>query len=132
MKIALCVFLSALVVSPVPAHAQSQELVLGPQFDQRLDELAEWFRQYSAWEKWFEQWGNRVARNFDDQPLWERKTRPEPPVWLEEVCQDYLGVDELLVSACEILRRWDDDPIRIIQRRQSSFVASAATSMTRS
>jgi hypothetical protein len=125
MKIAVCLFLSLLVVGTASAHAQTHELVLDPQFDQRLDELATWLGLYSEWEKWFEQWGNRVARNFDDQPLWERKTRPEPPVWLGEVCQEYLGLDDLLITACDILRRWDDDPIRIIQRRNSSLAAAS-------
>jgi hypothetical protein len=127
MKMAMWVFVSVLVASAVPAYAQTQELVPEPQSEQRLDELAKWLKQYKAWEEWFELWGNRVARNFDDQPLWERKPRPEPPVWLEEVCQDYLGDDERLVSACDILRHWDDQPLEIIQRRRSSLASSGGT-----
>ena len=30
-------------------------------------ELATWLRDYDAWEKWFERWGNRVVHNFNDQ-----------------------------------------------------------------
>ena len=97
MKIAMLVWL-ALVASAVPAFAQEQELVLGPEFEQRFDELAKWLKEYEAWEKWFEVWGNRVAHNFDDQPIWERKKRPEPPVWLEAECQGYLVADGLLAS----------------------------------
>jgi hypothetical protein len=124
MKIAILVLL-AVVASVAPALAQVQELVLGPQFEQRFDELAKWYREYRAWEKWFEVWGNRVARNFDNQPIWERKQRPKPPVWLEAECQGYLGADDLLASACDILRHWDDQPVLILQRRQSSLATSS-------
>ena len=124
MKIAMLVVWSTLVASAVPAFAQEQEPVLGPEFEQRFDELAKWLGEYRAWEEWFEQWGNRVARNFNDQHIWERRKRPEPPVWLEQECQGYLGADDLLATACEILRTWDDQPLRIIQRRRSSLVTS--------
>ena len=41
MKIAMLVWL-ALVASAAPALAQEQEPVLGPEFEQRFDELAKW------------------------------------------------------------------------------------------
>jgi hypothetical protein len=121
MKIATLV-LSALVASAAPAFAQEQ--VPGPEFEPRYDELAKWLREYEAWEKWFEQWGNRVARNFNDQLIWERKKRPEPPVWLEAECQGFFGADGQLASACYILRHWDDQPLLILQRRRSSLATS--------
>jgi hypothetical protein len=121
----LCAFLSVLAVSAAPASAQAQEVVLGTQLEQqRFDELAKWLRQYYAWEEWFEQWGNRVAHNFNDQPIWERKKRPEPPDWLEEDCQGFLGANPLLDTACYILRHWDEQPLQILQRRHSSLVRS--------
>jgi hypothetical protein len=123
MKIAMLV-LSALVASAAPAFAQEQEPVPGPEFEPRYDELATWLREYEAWEKWFEKWGNRVARNFNDQLIWERKKRPEPPVWLEAECQGYFGVDGQLASACYILRHWEDQPLLILQRRRSSLATS--------
>jgi hypothetical protein len=136
MKIALCVSLSAVLAVAAPAYGQTQEppasgqtkeIVLGPQFEQRLDELALWLRQYHAWEEWFEQWGNRVARSFSDRPIWERKERPEPPVWLEDTCADNFPASELLVTACSILRHWDEDPGRIVQRKRSTVVRSGGT-----
>jgi len=123
MKIAILVFL-AMFASAAPALAQEQELVLGPKFEQRFAELAKWSREYRAWEKWFEMWGNRVARNFDDQLIWERKKRPEPPDWLAAECQGYLGVDDLLAGSCHILRHWDEQPVLILQRRQMSLATS--------
>lgn len=128
-KIAIIIVLSALA-GGAPAFAQAQEPIAvpqsdpGPLSDQKFNELAKWVREYYAWEAWFELWGNRVARNFADQHLWERKKRPEPPVWLEEECHGYRGVDGLLVTACSILRGWDDHPLRILQRRRSGLVTS--------
>ena len=129
MKIAMLAWLF-LVAGAVPAsaqepEAQEQEMVLGPEFEQRFDELATWLQDYEAWEKWFEVWGNRVAHNFDNQPLWERRTRPEPPVWLQAECQDdWVDDDGLVASACYIVRHWDEQPLLILQRRTSSLVTS--------
>ena len=88
-------------------------------FEQRLDEVSLWLSDYRAWEKWFELWGNRVAHTSHDLPTWERKPRPQPPVWLSEECQGYLGADEPLASACYLLERWDEHPMLILQRRRS-------------
>jgi hypothetical protein len=124
MKIAVFVVLAGLAVNAAPAIAQEHDLVLGPEFEQRFDELEKWLKEYHAWEEWFEQWGNRLARNFNDDLIGERKKRPEPPAWLEAECQGYLGIDGVLKSACDILRNWDDQPLRIIQRRRTSVVMS--------
>lgn len=121
---ALFVCLSLQVVGAAPVRAQAQEAAPGQQSAQRLDELAQWLRLYDEWEEWFELWGNRVARNFHDQPIWKRKKRPDPPVWLEEACQGFLGAQPLLERACDILRHWDEQPLEILQRRNSSLVRS--------
>jgi hypothetical protein len=123
MKFAILTWL-ALVASAAPTLAQEQAPVAEPEFEQRFEELATWLREYQAWEKWFEQWGNRVARNFNDQLIWERKKRPEPPAWLEAECQGYLGANDMLASGCYILRNWDDQPLLILQRRGSSLATS--------
>jgi hypothetical protein len=107
-----------------PASVQEPEIVLGPEFEQRFDELAKWFKDYEAWEKWFEAWGNRVVHNFDDQPIWQRMTRPEPPVWLEAECRDHWFSDGLVANACYILRHWEEQPLLILQRRSSSLQTS--------
>jgi hypothetical protein len=124
MKVALFVWL-VLAASAAPAFAQQQEFVLGPNFEQRFDELAKWLNQYEAWEKWFEVWGNRVERTFDTQVIWARKKRPEPPAWLAAECQSYLDADGLLANACYLLRTWDDQPLLILQRRRASLTTSA-------
>ena len=104
--------------------SKSQNWFSGRSSSKGLTSLSKWLREYQAWERWFEQWGNRVARNFNDQLIWERKKRPEPPVWLEAECQGYFGADDMLASACYILRNWDDQPLLILQRRSPSLVTS--------
>jgi|RhiMethySRZTD1v2_1073278.scaffolds.fasta_scaffold79810_3 hypothetical protein len=124
MKIATLV-LFALVASATPTFAQDQELALAAtQFEQKLDELGKWLKEYEAWERWFERWGNRVARNPQDLPILERKERPDPPVWLEAECQGELVADGRLATACYLLRHWDEQPLLIIQRRDSSLTTS--------
>jgi hypothetical protein len=124
MKMAVLVWL-ALVASAAPAFAQRQEPVVRPGSEQRFDELAKWLGEYYAWEKWFEAWGNRVVKNVEGQLILKRKQRPEPPAWLEAECQGELsGADGLLVTACDILRHWDDEPLLILQRRRASVVSS--------
>jgi hypothetical protein len=111
-----------LAAGVAPASAQEQEVVPASESEQRFDELATWLKAYEAWERWFEVWGNRVAHNFDDQPLWQRMPRPQPPVWLEAECQDNWFADGQLASACYILRHWDEHPLRIVQRRDLGLV----------
>jgi hypothetical protein len=123
MKIALMLWV-ALAGSVAPALAQEQERVVRPAFEQRFDELSKWLEEYYAWERWFAQWGNRVAHNFEGRPIWKRQTRPAPPVWLEAECQGYLGTDGLLATACDILRHWETEPLAILQRGRASVVNS--------
>jgi hypothetical protein len=124
MKVAILMFL-ALAAGVTSARAQEDELAQATPFEQRLIELAQWLREYEAWEKWFELWGNRVARNFDDQPLWERMKRPDPPAWLRPECQAALIADGPLANACAILREWDEHPLLIVLRRDSSALTPA-------
>ena len=124
MKIAMLVLL-AVVTSATPAFAQDQELALAAtEFEQKMDELGKWLKEYESWERWFELWGNRVARNPQDLPILERKERPDPPVWLEAECQGDLVADGRLATACYLLRHWDEQPLLLIQRRDSSLTTS--------
>jgi hypothetical protein len=122
MRIAVLLWLT-LAVSAAPALAQQQSAA-EPLVQQRFDELAKWLRKYHEWENWFAQWGNRVARNFNSDLMWDRKERPEPPPWLDAECQSSSGVDGLLASACYILRHWDEQPLLILQRRNSPLATS--------
>jgi len=121
---AMLVVVSALAACAAPVHAQEQAQVPSPSIEQRTDELSKWLTEYREWEKWFELWGNRVARNASDFQIWGRKTRPEPPAWLDEACLDEPSVDEQLAGACRILVTWDDQPLQILRRRGSPVAMS--------
>jgi hypothetical protein len=125
---AMLVVVSALAASAAPVRAQEQAQVPGPLIGQRSDELSKWLKEYRDWEKWFELWGNRVARNANDFQIWGRKKRPEPPAWLADECRESLVVDDLLASACNILVTWDDQPMQILQRRGSPVATSGGHS----
>jgi hypothetical protein len=124
LAIAMLVLVSALAASAAPVRAQEQTQVPRPLIEQRSDELAKWLKEYRAWEKWFEQWGNRVEKNFNNDLIWARKKRPEPPAWLAQACRDDLVVDDQLATGCNILFTWDDQPIQIIRRRDSPVTTS--------
>jgi hypothetical protein len=121
---AMLVVVSALLANPTPVRAQEQAQSPRPSIEQRTSELSKWLKEYREWEKWFEVWGNRVARNSSDFRIWGRKTRPEPPAWLAEVCRDEPAVDEQLPRACHILVTWEDQPLQILQRRGSAVATS--------
>jgi hypothetical protein len=125
LAIAMLIGVSALAASAAPVSAQEQAQPPAPSIDQRFDELSQWLKEYREWEKWFELWGNRIARNGSGFEIWERKKRPEPPAWLEEVCRDQVVVGDPWASACHILRTWDDQPAQIIQRRGSTVATSS-------
>jgi hypothetical protein len=122
---AMLVVVSALAAGAAPVRAQERAQVARPSLEQRTDELSKWLKEYREWEQWFELWGNRVARNANDFQIWGRKTRPEPPAWLAEVCRDEPAVDDQLASACRIVVTWDDQPLQILQRRGSPVATSA-------
>jgi hypothetical protein len=124
LAIAMLVAASPLATSAAPGRAQELAPVPVLSIDQRSEELSTWLKEYRAWEKWYERWGNRLAKNAADFPMWDRKHRPEPPAWLAEVCRDAVMVDDQLWSACHILWTWDDQPIQILQRRGSPVATS--------
>jgi hypothetical protein len=127
VAIAMLICASAVAASAVPARAQEAPAPI-PSLEQRTEELSTWLKEYRAWEKWYELWGNRVARNASGFQVWERKKRPEPPAWLPDVCRDAFTVDDQLASACHILWTWDDQPVQIMQRRGSTVATSGGKS----
>jgi hypothetical protein len=126
MKLMTATFavLIALAASTAPVRAQQQPQVPAPSIEKRSEDISKWLKAYREWEKWFELWGNRVARNASDFHVWERKERPDPPPWLEHVCRTELVFDDELASACRIVATWDDQPMQIIRRRGSAVATS--------
>ena len=124
LAIGMLVSVSALAASAAPVRAQEQNQAPAPSTEQRSAELAKWLKEYRAWEKWFEQWGNRVEKNFNNDQIWTRKKRPDPPTWLAGACQDDLVFDEQMATACNILLTWDEQPMQIVRRRDSPVTTS--------
>jgi hypothetical protein len=124
LAIAMLVFLSALPASAAPGRAQEQTQAPAPSIERRSAELATWLEDYRAWEKWFEQWGNRVEKNFNNDQIWTRKKRPEPPAWLARACQDDPVFDEQMATGCNILLTWDEQPMQMIRRRDTPVTTS--------
>lgn len=121
---AILVVMSSHAVSPALLRAQEQAQAPALSIEKRSEDLSTWLKEYREWEKWFEQWGNRVARNNSDFHIWGRKKRPDPPVWLAQVCAEAPVMDDQLASGCHILATWDDQPIQIMRRRGSAVATS--------
>ena len=121
---AMLVVVSAVAATAAPARAQEQAQASRPSIEQSGDELSKWLKEYREWEKWFEVWGNRVARNDSGFQIWGRKKRPEPPAWLADTCQSNSADDEQLASACRIVATWDDQPMQILRRRGTPVATS--------
>src|SRR5262249_3214535 len=86
-----------------------------PLSKQQIEELEKWVRDFTEWQKWADVWLNRR------QPgKWayarERKQKPDPPVWLEGVCEG-LADDDRLVQACELLAVWREGAIAARNRQ---------------
>src|SRR4051812_27383694 len=125
LAVATLIVASAAAVGATSARAQDVTPVPLPSADQRSEELSTWLKEYRAWEKWYELWGNRLARNGNGFPISERKPRPQPPAWLGEGGRDAFAVDDQLESACHILWTWDDQPVEIVKRQGSQTATSS-------
>jgi hypothetical protein len=82
------------------AGAAAQEI--GAPYDR--SELARWIKAYEKWDKWDEQWLNKLERARHGGYL-DRKTMPPPPVWLDSTCAGLFEADPLLEQACALLRQ---------------------------
>ena len=76
LAIAMLVLVSAFAASATPVRAQEQTQIPASSVEQRSAELAKWLKEYRAWEKWFEQWGNRVERDFNDDHSGDARSVP--------------------------------------------------------
>ena len=84
----------------------------------QMQELEQWTRDFAAWQEWANQWLNRRQSGQWSNGV-ERKERPAPPAWLEDVCE-LLAADEPFVRACQWLARWRQDPIALKSRHAAT------------
>jgi hypothetical protein len=122
--------------APVPAEpiplessdgTEPQVIVLSAAQSQ---ELERWLREFEEWQKWASQWLNRR------QPgMWayaqERNKKPDPPVWLESIC-DLPADDQQIVRACKQLASWRDDPITAATRQAAAAAVAQREAPTKS
>jgi len=75
----------------------------------RLHELRVWIHAYTDWKKWFDKWkGKREPGLFGPR---ERRTKPDPPVWLSEYCRVTPVPDGDFAIGCELFADWGEDPV---------------------
>lgn len=87
---------------------------------QQIDELAQWTREFTEWQQWADEWLNRR------QPgRWafylERHQKPEPPAWLNDVCE-FVSDDIQFADGCALLARWRDE-VAVTKTRQATAAA---------
>src|SRR5262245_18722085 len=69
--------------------------------EEHLQEAEAWARDFSDWQKWAERWLNRRQPGFLATSV-DRSQRPDPPVWLADICA-LLADDDRLTRACALL-----------------------------
>jgi hypothetical protein len=93
---------SFLLVVPAPDAVSASE---------RLASIERWTREYTAWRRWFEQWGNRR------EPGWlgtrQRRERPDPPASLAAACPVPADETGLLADACRLFAEWRNHDVGI-------------------
>jgi hypothetical protein len=107
---------------PIPARVIETgdlEFVVPAEADmtRRVAEMRRWIHDYQTWREWNEKWRSKR------EPGWlgtrERRTRPNPPEWLNAACRDGNGYEhDVLADACRLLNDWNDNDASVELRRQ--------------
>jgi hypothetical protein len=110
------------LVSSRAIPADTSALIAAPDLlissAERDAELQRWVQEFTAWQAWVAQWGNR------SQPGWltssrGRHQKPAPPAWLPERCLSVFDEADPLVEACGLLADYREErgPARVRQLR---------------
>jgi len=97
---------------------------------EQLQELDQWTRDFTEWQKWTDLWLNR-RQSGKWQYAVERRKKPDPPVWLDEACILLAG-DDQFVRPCELLASWRGDPVAEKNRRAATATATQDEADTKS
>ena len=92
---------------------------------ERDAEVLRWVEEFTDWQKWAAQWGNRRERGVLTG-FRERRQVPIPPDWLPASCATVLDDSDRLARACALLIQWRED-IAITLTRQARDTAAAQT-----
>jgi hypothetical protein len=77
--------------------------------EEHLQEADAWAREFDAWQQWADRWFNRRQPGLLSTSV-ERTKRPDPPVWLGDVCA-LLGDDDRLARPCALFDDWRQAPL---------------------
>lgn len=124
-KSSLLFFGFVLVISQKSLWAQEVSVATERQMSVvEVAELTKWMKDDAKYLSWYKVKGNKV--------LVKHRLRPEPPVWLSASCKETVFQD-LLISACELLREITDGPVasKIRSATLASRVQKEAPTKTR-
>jgi hypothetical protein len=105
------------ILEPIYLIPESPAITLTAE---QLQQVEQWAKDFADWQQWADRWLNRRQPGMWSY-LTDRNKKPDPPVWLPDVC-DLLGDDEHLAGACRLLPVWRDDPI-VARNRQATVAA---------
>jgi hypothetical protein len=77
---------------------------------EQAQEAVTWAHDFEAWQKWADRWFNKRQPGLLSSSV-ERSKRPDPPVWLADMCE-LLADDDRLSHACELMDQWRQDPLK--------------------
>src|SRR5215510_14048351 len=108
-----------------PISIELTELVAEPGMivltQENFQQADAWAHDFAEWQKWADKWFNRRQPGLLSASV-DRSQRPDPPVWLADVCP-LLADDARLKRPCELLDDWRQDPLA----PKSLHAAAAAT-----
>ena len=121
----LIVVASAVAATAAPARAQQHAAMPEQSAAERSEELAQCAQGISCVGEMVRTVGKQGCKNFPaSDVIWKRKDRPDLPHGHQNVRDDPI-IDEQLLSACNILLSWDEQPMQITRRRDSPVTTSA-------
>jgi hypothetical protein len=78
-------------------------------------ELQQWIKDFTEWQQWWAEWGNRREPGVvtSSRP---RRAKPAPPEWLAATCDEIFDPADPLVPACVLLEEWRQDNLTLKTR----------------
>ncbi len=76
--------------------------------ERKQEELTKWLRDYDKWREWADEWLNRCRPGLMSPCGGKRLSRPDPPGWLKEDCENLMeNSDSIFLKACTTLRDYE-------------------------
>jgi hypothetical protein len=91
---------------------------------ERIAEAQRWAAEFDAWLSWSAEWSNRRERGWFTSYR-DRPEKPAPPDWLRARCEVVIDEADPLVSPCDLLAAWNEDPTAVQLRRVRTAAAAS-------